>query len=983
MAETPKDDRFYKPSTLLRAFGISSIVMMVFTLWMILDDFGREWKGFQREFFQLRTKKYTAAIEEAKKNLDQNKLKGLQITLEGSLQQLASKKKEIEKYETELRLLKTREKIAVVKYQDTKAEWDVQRYHYEVRFGHAKASGHGGKPSPVATSAFEDLQKSSGDVVKLRDKANTLTQTITEQENKIEGIFSEKTRVEKQIKIVRTEVDKLKTAKENADLTLSKLLRSGPIIDMANPVFRIEQTVLPEIRDDIYFAQIQTVDRCASCHVAIDSPGFESEPNPFRTHPRLDLILGSGSPHPKDKIGCTVCHGGRGQAVDFVRAAHVPGGKDQEKLWRKKHGWNEKGIHHIQEKMVPLPFVEGKCVGCHKQTEHVPKAEKLNAAIQLVKAAGCYGCHRIEGFDHLRKPGPSLQNIKGKVTRDWFVRWIRDPKSFNEHTRMPRFFHLSNIEKPREKEYQDAEIFALTDFILAQSQTYTPNIRLSLGNVQRGKELFGSVGCLGCHQIDDFERKRGRFDRAPELSSTGSKVTAYWLLSWLKNPKHYFPDTTMPSLRLTDSEARDLAAYLLQKRRPEFERLFVGSPNPETQKAVLKLYLMRDPKLAPITNEKVDKVIGAMDSHTVSMELGKNSLLRYGCFGCHEIKGFEKTPGIGTELTEEGSKPVNRLDFGLMHLEHTNVHWFDNKLENPRIFDTGTVKEYLDLLRMPDFGFTKPERDRLILFLLGRTSQKITPPAAKILNAREALVEEGLRVVHKYNCQGCHVVERMFAPFPEDHSRFEEHEKDRHLLEGRILAYYSEDETLGPPTLYGEGERVLTDWVHGFMQKPSVLRPRLRVRMPTFQLPNDEINKLVTFFASDGPGVKVEFPFVPEQRVSLSRTQLLNAKHLFNRLQCANCHTVGEKLSPAQMEEGSKGLAPDFLLSAQRLRRDWIVKFLKDPQKLMPGTRMPDFWPELVSPVPDILGGNSQAQIQLIVDYLIYLGQRMPSQGAE
>lgn len=970
MAETPKDDRFYKPNTLLKAFGISSIVMMVFTIWMILDDFGREWKGFQREFFQLRTKKHTTAIEEAEKNLDQNQLKELQIILEANVKQLSSKDKEIETLQTELRRLKTKEKIAVVKYQDTKAEWDVRKYHYEDRFGHTKVSDHANKPSPVAMSAFEDLQKSWNNVVSLRDAANALTQITTEQEKKIDGIFSEKIRVEKEIKQVRTDVDKLRTAKENAELTLSRLLRSGPIIDMANPVFRIEQIVLPEIRDDIYFARIQTVDRCTSCHVAIDSSGFEREPNPFRTHPSLDLMLGSASPHPKDKIGCTVCHGGRGQAVDFVRAAHVPSGKEQGKLWHKKYGWNEKALHHIQEKMVPLPFAEGKCVVCHKQTEYVPKAEKLNAATQLVTAAGCYGCHRIEGFDHLRKPAPSLTNIKGKVTRDWLVRWIRDPKSFNEHTRMPRFFHLSNIQKPEEKEYQEAEIFALTDFILARSQAYIPNIRLPLGDSRRGKELFGSVGCLGCHQIDDFERKRGRFDRAPDLSGTGSKVTKDWLLSWLKNPRHYFPDTTMPSLRLTDPEARDLAAYLMQKKRPEFERLAVGNQNLETQKRVLALYLMRDPKLAPTTSEKVDKVIGAMDSHTVSMELGKSALLRYGCFGCHEIKGFEKIPGIGTELTEEGSKPVSKLDFGLMHLEHTNVHWLDKKLENPRIFDTGTVKEYLDLLRMPDFGFMRQERESLVLFLLGRTSQKVDPPAAKILNAREALVEEGLRVVHKYNCQGCHVVENMFAPLPEDHKNFEEHEKDRNLLEGRIMAYYPEDETLGPPTIYGEGKRVLTDWVHGFMQKPSTLRPRLKVRMPTFQMPDEESNTLVTFFANDG---KVGFPFVPEQRVSLSPRQLSNARHMFNSLQCVNCHTVGEKLSPGQMD-GSKGLAPDLLLSARRLRRDWIVKFLKDPQKLMPGTRMPGFWPELASPVPDILEGNSEAQIQLMVDYLIYLG---------
>ena len=35
----------------------------------------------------------------------------------------------------------------------------------------------------------------------------------------------------------------------------------------------------------------------------------------------------------------------------------------------------------------------------------------------------------------------------------------------------------------------------------------------------------------------------------------------------------------------------------------------------------------------------------------------------YGCAGCHEIAGLEEEQRIGTELTKEGSKPIERLDF--------------------------------------------------------------------------------------------------------------------------------------------------------------------------------------------------------------------------------------------------------------------------------------------------------------------------------
>ena len=72
--------------------------------------------------------------------------------------------------------------------------------------------------------------------------------------------------------------------------------------------------------------------------------------------------------------------------------------------------------------------------------------------------------------------------------------------------------------------------------------------------------------------------------------------------------------------------------------------------------------------------------------------MADKSIRYYGCYGCHNIPGYEDAKTIGTELTLEGSKPIDKLDFGFQHdLEHTNYSWFEAKLENPRIFDEGKV----------------------------------------------------------------------------------------------------------------------------------------------------------------------------------------------------------------------------------------------------------------------------------------------------
>jgi mono/diheme cytochrome c family protein len=431
----------------------------------------------------------------------------------------------------------------------------------------------------------------------------------------------------------------------------------------------------------------------------------------------------------------------------------------------------------------------------------------------------------------------------------------------------------------------------------------------------------------------------------------------------------------MPSLRLSDGEIGDLSAYLLSKRNEEFEKLEVGTPDFETQKKVLKLYLLRDPKMAPATAAKVDSYVAELKPHEVVNKLGKAAMTRYGCYGCHEFKGFEKAQGNGVELSDWGSKPTNKLDFGLQEMEHSNYNWAHGKLENTRIWDKGVVKEYLDLLRMPNYEMIEEDRNSVVTALLGMTSQKIAAPAAKVLSSRETIMEEGQRVVHQYNCQGCHMIEGMYQALSDDDPNKEEHEKHKWDLEGRILSYYSEDETLGPPPLVTEGTRVRSDWVHGFLNNPSHrLRVKLKVRMPSFQMTNEEVNKVVSYWAAQG---NLPFPVAPLERVTLTATQTANAKALFNKLQCANCHTVGRDATPAEIaEEGSsKGLAPNLARAHGRLNKDWIVQLLKEPGKMVPGTRMPGYWPEMQSPAPEIMGGDSKAQMDLLADYVLSLGQ--------
>ncbi len=137
---------------------------------------------------------------------------------------------------------------------------------------------------------------------------------------------------------------------------------------------------------------------------------------PYSSHPRLDLFVGSMSPHRMQDMGCTICHDGQGSATSFQWASHTPNTSQEAEEWRKKYGWYEN--HHWVLPMLPKRFMESTCLKCHHEVAQLepserfpdPPAPKLVEGYRLVKYYGCFGCHEINGYDgpHHRI-GPDLR----------------------------------------------------------------------------------------------------------------------------------------------------------------------------------------------------------------------------------------------------------------------------------------------------------------------------------------------------------------------------------------------------------------------------------------------------------------------------------------------------------------------------------------------------------------------------------------------
>ena len=53
--------------------------------------------------------------------------------------------------------------------------------------------------------------------------------------------------------------------------------------------------------------------------------------------------------------------------------------------------------------------------------------------------------------------------------------------------------------------------------------------------------------------------------------------------------------------------------------------------------------------------------------------------------------------------------------------------------------------------------------------------------------------------------------------------------------------------------------------------------------------------------------------------------------------QCNSCHFYGEEFPTGEPPTW----APNLALTKERLNPDWVVEWLKNPQEIMPGTKMP------------------------------------------
>lgn len=746
-------------------------------------------------------------------------------------------------------------------------------------------------------------------------------------------------------------------------------------------------------------------DRCQSCHVGME-PKYvpaaltltkadlglqKSTDAPYTSHPDQDLFKW----HPLDQFGCSPCHGGNGRALDSVELAH---GRYEHWVWplyypenyqagcqqcHSADAWTEHAPVLNEAKIL---YRDRGCIGCHnysgfdnqgeqlqetvreiaslekektddnqqipllnKQGDQAPDnataqrlyAQATNLTVNVSKIDG-----RVQQLDELshslqqevKRVGPDLKEVRMKLNPEWIPYWLGHTWNFDPTAQMPQF------------RLQPDEVQAISAFIWQQGLKGPALDKQTPGDAAHGKELFNSLGCLACHSIGEGSQKIGG-DIADNLSREGEKANYNYIVRWIHNPrvrtepycpfehkdigpedyaKHNLPyvfdvdhskcpndghelvvqqQTIMPDFRLSWQEARDIASFLM------------------TQKDASARY---EP--------------AAFENNAKLYDKGRTLVEHYGCAGCHEITGLEDASKIGTDLTQEGSKPIGRFDFALLYTKaqegtlpdgqksraggwYDPKGFFDAKLADPAVFDEGKYKpDPMDRLRMPKPNVTPEQINALTSFLLGSTQSTLPPSYQYAPTDQRKAIQDGWWIVTKYNCIGCHQIDIGQKTVLMD------------------LPQYKGDGAINlPPVLTSEGARVNPEWLKGFLANPALsatdtdrdgVRSYLKVRMPTFFLSDDEIRKLVLFF---GALSSQQQPFIPEKLAPLTDTERALARGIFTSpaAPCLKCHATGNA------NHDKNATAPNFLLAGQRLRAPWTERWITEPATIIPGTAMP------------------------------------------
>lgn len=541
-----------------------------------------------------------------------------------------------------------------------------------------------------------------------------------------------------------------------------------------------------------------------------------------------------------------------------------------------------------------------------------------------------------------------------------------------------------------------------------------------------GKKTISRYGCYACHDMPGYEDARpigvalqdwGRKDTSKlgfehieeylhhhgeaagsEFSSTAERVIT-------ARKKAAAGGAKMGQFTETEEAAEMAASFFydsLQRHgRPGFIWQKLRGPRTyDYQKTETKGYdeRLRMPKF-PLKEDEIEAiatfVLGLVaeppaseyvyqpDDREKTRIEGEFLLAKYNCTGCHVVELPKIT--FAADLAGIDSTP---LDTG----DHQAALDMLLKMRPPRQGLTGATKEFV---------VDDQKVDLPIASFHGMVSSRPDPEEED-----PELREYGFEVWEPVEFGSGDEAKRLLpgAPVSFAESRLVDYQEPRggqfaELLVDRLLTYRFDQRKLAwqasPPPLYQEGFKVQTSWLYSFLLEPGKIRYTTVLRMPRFNLSQEEARTLANYFAAvDGAVYPYEeqgpkdTDYLKQRRQELvaagglteDQDYLHESWSLLNGPLCIKCHSVGGRKFKAS--DPSKDIQGPNLIDVQnRLRPDWVKLWLYKPSWITPYTSMPVNFAKNATQFPDKFHGDPDAHVVGVRDALLNYSELLENVG--
>jgi len=543
----------------------------------------------------------------------------------------------------------------------------------------------------------------------------------------------------------------------------------------------------------------------------------------------------------------------------------------------------------------------------------------------LFEELACVKCHAAKPGNALAsglapRGGPNLSKIAERTNSGWLDAWLENPKSLRPHTAMPGMFADDSAGK--------AERYAVVAYLTSlgkPSEPRPPKPQEVVASAARGKKLYLLAGCATCHgdNLNGPPTAKPKEDDEVDVAF---------------DPK----DSTYGAGSSTGPKSHYQLGNVGNKFKPEALAKWLKNPletNPHGRMPNMRLddqqaldiarYLCtaKDekigatkpemPKLEPSTLVVKADAMGVMEQRTAEarwIAAGKSLFASKGCANCHEIEGV-KSLSIAKEFDAISKSPTS-----------------------------GCVSEKLDSSKVPNFGLPKYDREALVAFLKAITS--IKGAKSPVHSARVAL--------KRFNCLNCH-----------------QRDKEGGIETGlanlmKSLESAENADDVQPPLLTGVGSKLRTSWMKTVLLDNGRARPWMNLRMPQFGDANvAKLHEQLPLLEGAVPDDAIGKATFTKEKIETGRALAGKQGH-----GCISCHDIS-----GQRGGGTRG--PDLATTNQRVRFDWYARWMHQPQRMAPGTKMPQAFIDGKALLTEYYAGDGDKQIEALWAYFS-LGPGLP-----